>query len=396
MITFKNALNIILNNVKIIGIDNISIINSVGRIAAEDIYSSIDLPSFDISRMDGYAVKYSDTDNASINNPKILKIVEELSAGNIPSKRLKVGETIRVMTGVKLPHGCEAVVKLEDTLRERDKVKILKSVRLNENIKSSGSDIKSGDIIVSKGEKIKPENISLLASIGSSYIKVYKIPRISIISTGDELIEINNKIENGKLINSNSYMLGAQSIECGAIPIIAGITKDKRGNFRKILMTSLSNSDIIISTGGTGKGDYDIIRDELKSIGVDIIFSDVAIRPGSSIIFSLINDKPFFGLPGSPGAAMITFEEFVRPSILKITGCNKIFRPTIDAIIKEDLKSNNGIRNFITASLKWDMNNYSVNPTKRGFNAIIVVPEDRAYIKAKESIKVQILYGDEI
>jgi molybdopterin molybdotransferase len=161
-------------------------------------------------------------------------------------------------------------------------------------------------------------------------------------------------------------------------------------------MTSLSNSDIIISTGGTGKGDYDIIRDELKSIGVDIIFSDVAIRPGSSIIFSLINDKPFFGLPGSPGAAMITFEEFVRPSILKITGCNKIFRPTIDAIIKEDLKSNNGIRNFITASLKWDMNNYSVNPTKRGFNAIIVVPEDRAYIKAKESIKVQILYGDEI
>ena len=400
MISVEEALDKILPHIDPLGSEKVSILEALGRVIAEDIYATRDIPPLDNSGMDGYAVRSEDTRDAGQNDPVRLEVIEDLPAGFISTRTVGRGEAIRIMTGAPIPRGADTIIPVEYTKKEDSFVAIFKGVSPGENIRRAGEDVKKGERVISSGDLIRPAEVGMLASLGRSFVSVYQRPMVAILCTGEELVDVDGDLDKGKIVSSNSYALAAQVKDCGAIPVQLGIAKDQKEEIKEKLLQGL-RADVLISSAGVSVGDYDFVKEILNDLGMEMVFWKVAMKPGKPLAFGTIKEKPVFGLPGNPVSSMVSFEQFVRPSLLKMMGHHQIFRPIIEAILKEDIHKEPGSRHFVRAAVIFERDHYFVTITgAQGSgilrsmvkaNGLVVIPEDREIVRAGEKVKVQLL-----
>jgi molybdopterin molybdotransferase len=400
MISVEKALKTILVNFRPLGLEKINILEARKRVIGEDIFAPHNIPSADNSAMDGYALHHIDIKGATQDKPLQLKIIEDIPAGKVALKKIKRGEAARIMTGAVIPEGADSVIRQEDTKKNGKTVVIYTSAEKGANIRFAGEDVRKGDLVVNKGSSLRPADIGMLAALGKAFISVYQKPRVAIMSTGDELVDIETNPPLGKIINSNSYSLAAQVMECGGIPIMLGISKDKKLDLQEKFKTAL-HADVIISSGGVSVGDFDFVKDVMGEIGNAMHFWQVAMRPGKPLAFGAIESVPLFGLPGNPVSAMVSFEQFVRPSLLKMQGHKKIFRQTAKAVCAQEVKKSAGFKHFIRAIVKKEKDQYVASVTgDQGSgilksmvmaNALIVMGENETRIKKGAQVTIQLL-----
>ncbi len=408
MINVKKALSIILKSISPLGTEEVSLLNGLDRIIACDVRANCDLPPFDNSAMDGYALKAKDSKGATKIYPRILRVIEDVPAGYTAKRKLKINQATRIMTGAPSPAGANSVVMVEFTKKFKDNngktqelIEVYKETKIGENVRKMGEDVKKGQRVLSKGCILRPPEIGMLAALGINKIKVIRRPRVGILATGDELVGVEEELSKGKIRNSNSFILNAQVTKCGAIPIDLGIVKDTREKIRrKIKMSLKKNLDILLILGGVSVGDYDLVRDVLLKLGMKMKFWKVAMRPGKPLVFGIMKNIPIFGLPGNPVSVAITFEEFVRPSILKMQRAKNLFRPGVWAILEHDFPKKKGFRYFIRAKLQ-DKNGKLFarvsGPQGSGIisslilaDGIIVAPEEKGMLRKGEPVYVQL------
>jgi molybdopterin molybdotransferase len=400
MISVDEALSKILSCIHPFGFEKVSLLDALGRVIAEDICAPRDIPPFDNSAMDGYAVKWEDIKDASAGLPVRLEVVEDLPAGSVSSRTLGKGQAIRIMTGAPIPRGVDTVVPVEKTKKEGLSVLILVTVPYRSNIRWAGEDVRKGDCVIAKGDVLRSGGIGMIASTGRSFVSVYQRPLVAILCTGEELVDVDEDLNGVKIVSSNSYTLAGQVKECGAIPVQLGIARDRKEEIEEKLRQGL-RADVLISSAGMSVGDYDFVKDALRQLGVQMIFWRVAMKPGKPMAFGTLQGKPVFGLPGNPVASMVAFEEFVRPALLKMMGHLRLFRPVVEAILREDIKKEAGRRHFIRSSVVYEKGRFFVTTTgPQGSdrltsmvkaNGLMIVPEDRGIVKAGEIVKVQVL-----
>jgi molybdopterin molybdotransferase len=400
MISVDEALNRVLTRIPVLGLEKVNIIGSLGRVIGEDIVAPRDIPPLDNSAMDGYAVRAADIKGASRDNPVFLEVIEDLPAGALPKGSLTRGQATRIMTGAPIPKGADSVVMVEDTEKAGQQVRILQGVPPGENIRRAGEDVKKGDRVIPKGSVIRAAEVGMLASVGRASVYVHQRPVVAILCTGDELVDVDEEIADHKIVSSNSYTLSAQALECGALPLQLGIAKDKPEEIEAKFQQGL-RADVILSSAGVSVGDYDLVKDVLGRIGFQLEFWGVAMRPGQPLAFGTTAGKPTFGLPGNPVSSMVSFEQFVRPSLLKMMGHKNLFRPVVEAVLKEEISKKAGRRYFMRARVSSEGGRYMVTttgPQGSGIlnsmveaNALLIVPEEVTDIKAGENVQVQIL-----
>jgi molybdopterin molybdotransferase len=400
MITVEEALEKILSRIHPLGSEKVSILEALGRVMAENIYANRDIPPLDNSGMDGYAVRSEDVQNASSHYPVRLEVIEDLPAGFVSKKRVEKGKAIRIMTGAAIPKGADTVVPVEDTKQDDRFVLIFTTLPSDENIRKAGEDVKEGERVISAGDLIRPSEVGMLASVRRSFVSVYQRPLVAILCTGEELVDVDGILDEVKIVSSNSYTLAAQVKDCGAIPVQLGIVRDRKEEIKEKLLQGI-RADVLISSAGVSVGDYDFVKDALKDLGMEMIFWKVAMQPGRPLVFGTIQGKPVFGLPGNPVSSMVSFEQFVRPSLLKMMGHRQLFRPVIEAVLKEDIQKKPGRRHFIRASVTFEKDHYAVTVTgAQGSgilksmvraNGLMIIPEDREIVRAGEKVKVQLL-----
>ncbi|MDO9530306.1 MAG: molybdopterin molybdotransferase MoeA [Syntrophales bacterium] len=400
MITVEEALNRILGSITPLGLEKTDILNSLGRVLGEDIYADMDIPPENNSAMDGYALRWEDTKKASRENPIILNVIEDIPAGHTPLKTVNSGETSRIMTGAHIPPGADAVVRMEETEKTGTSVKIFSEASTGQDIRFAGEDVKDGELVIPSGTVIRPAEIGMMASLGRSFINIYQRPVVAILATGDELVDIDEKMSSGTIRSSNSYSIAAQIIDCGAIPLQIGIAKDVREDLIAKFKEA-RRADIIISSGGVSVGDYDLVKEIMKEVGNRMEFWQVAMRPGKPLAYGTIEDVPVLGLPGNPVSSMISFEQFARPSILKMMGHKKLFRKTVTAILKEEIKKKSGFKNFIRAHITYEGGKcFATTTGEQGSgilksmvraNGLIVLPENKTKAKTGDEVTVQLI-----
>ena len=400
MITVKEALQTVLDAASPLGFEKVAILDSRDRILAEDVYAPRDIPPHDNSAMDGFWLMSEDTAGASKDTPLFFDIVEDVPAGYMSEKIVGFAEAVRIMTGALTPQGVDAVIPVENTEIDGHQVKIFEEASMGQNVRYRGEDVKKGELVLPRGQSIRPAEIGMLAALGRSFVHVYQEPLVAILASGDELIDIDGEPSPEKIISSNTYSSAAQVMECGAIPLLAGIAQDTKEDLLA-KFTDVLRADVIVSSAGVSVGDFDYVKDVMTELGVTIDFWQVAQRPGRPFTFGRAGTKLFFGLPGNPVSAMVTFEEYVRPTLLKMSGHTRLFRKTIQAVLKEDIKKKKNLRFFIRARVSIQDGKYYVATTgEQGSgilksmvraNGIIVLPEDGTFYKAGDEVTVQLI-----
>lgn len=400
MITVEEALNRILETIVPLPLEKVNILEALGRVIGEDVYAGRNIPPKDNSAMDGYAIKWQDTFGASKNHPAILTVIEDIPAGAIPQKSVGTGEASRIMTGAPVPDGADAIMKMEETEKGGGKVKIFASAHKGLDIRKTGEDVREGEKVICRGDIVRPAEVGMLASLGRSFIGVYQKPSVAVLATGDELVDIDETPTPWQIISSNSYSIAAQIMECGGVPLQIGIAKDTREDLIAKFQAAM-RADIIISSGGVSVGDYDLVKDIMKEVGNNMQFWQVAMRPGKPLAFGSLEGIPVFGLPGNPVSSMVSFEQFVRPSLLKMMGHKNLFRKTLRATVMADIAKRKGSKQFIRARIACENGKYTAATTgEQGSgimksmvraNGLIIVPEDVTSIKAGEEATVQLI-----
>lgn len=381
--------------------EEVKLLESLGRILAQDIISNIDIPPFCNSAVDGFAVKYEETQGASKEKPVWLRLTGEIPAGKLATHPLFSKEAIKIMTGAPVPEGASAVVMIENTTTIKDKVAVHKEVTLNENIRQKGEDIKKEETVLTPGKRIRPAEIAVLASLGQAKVSVYKRPKVAILSTGDELIELDEDITPGKIRNSNSYSLFSLVAQYGGEPILLGIARDNKDDTEKKIRQGLEIGDILLTSAGVSVGEYDLVKDVFKELGIELSFWQVAMQPGKPLVFAEWNGKLVFGLPGNPVSSIITFEEFVRPALFAMMGSKETGFLEVSALLEEDINKKSGKTHFMRG-ICWNEDGvFKVKTTgsqASGIqksmilaNCIIVIPKEITMVKKGEFVTIQIL-----
>jgi molybdopterin molybdotransferase len=400
MISVEEARNRILEAFAPLGMEKVSILDALGRVIGEDVLAGRAVPPKDNSAMDGYALRAEDTHRASVESPVRLTVAEDIPAGAVPQKRVGPREAARIMTGAPIPEGADAVIRMEDTWEEDRRVAIVVEAQKDQNIRHAGEDVHHGEKVISRGEIIRPAKVGMLASLGRSFILVHQRPLVAVVSTGDELADIDEPPSDWKIVNSNSYSLAALVRECGAVPLQIGIARDRREDLLAAFQAAM-RADLIVSSGGVSVGDYDLVKEIMQEVGNAMQFWQVAMRPGRPLAFGALGTVPAVGLPGNPVSAMVSFEQFIRPAILKMLGHENLFRRSVRARLERGIEKKAGIRHFIRARIRCEGEGYVVTTTgKRGSgilksmvqaNCLIVLPEEAAVARAGEIVTVQLL-----
>ncbi len=401
MISVQAARDIVLAQIPALGTERQGLFASLGRVLAEDVRAPHDVPQHNNSAMDGYAVRAEDTHQASRAHPVVLEVIEDLPAGYVSQHHLQAGQAIRIMTGAPIPDGANAVVRVEDTLHgEGRQVLILCEVPPFYDLRLAGEDLRQGDLILRKGDLLRSAEIGLLASLGRSTVQIYQRAQVAILSTGDELLHIDEPLQPGKIYNSNSYSLAALVLDAGAIPIQLGIARDTREDLEEKFLAG-ARADLIISSGGVSVGDYDLVKEMLKKSGSQMQFWKVCMKPGKPLAFGTIADKPTFGLPGNPVSSMVSFEIFVRPALLQMMGHTRLYRAVVTATLQENFRKSDARKHFVRVVLQQENGRYVASTTgaqgsgilrsMSKANGLMVVDEERMQIQAGESVAVMLL-----
>ncbi len=319
------------------------------RVLAEPVVSARRLPPWAVSAMDGYALHGADLEA----NRAPLRVAREIAAGASPGAGLRPGETARIFTGAPVPPDAAAVVRQEDTERRGDRVVVTAAVKVGENVRDAGEDIEVGDRVLAAGTPLGAAALGVLASVGRTTVSVVQRPRVALLSSGDELIEPDGDPGAGRIVSSNSYSLAAQTRAAGAEPIYAGIAADTPEALESMLRASLGHH-VIVSSAGVSVGDRDYVRLVLDKLGCELVFWGVKIKPGFPLVFGRFGDTGplVFGLPGNPVSAMVTFEQFVRPALLKMGGDHALFRPRVRVQVGERLTKGAGRLHLVRVLLE--------------------------------------------
>jgi molybdopterin molybdotransferase len=397
MPTFEEARRIILEYVTPLGAEHVKLLDSCGRVLAEDVIAPWNLPSFDNSAMDGYAVRAADC-----RDRRVLPIIDYVPAGRHGSKSVMAGTVIKIMTGAPLPEGCDSIVPIEHAEESGDAVRVMQPVVLHQHIRFAGEDVRAGETILAAGTLVRPYEINLLASFGKEQVKVVRRPKVAIVATGDELIALGQTPSIGQIVNSNSYSLAAAITSAGALPVLMGIARDNVDSHREKLAEGLK-ADVLITSAGVSVGDRDLVREVLDELAVEIIFWRVKVKPGKALAFGRKKGTLVFALPGNPVSAMLTFEEFVAPALLKMMGHGQTVKPLFPAVLQSDLKKKAGQTHLVRVRLEYSGGKYlawSAGKQDTGLlktmlraNALAVLPADRESFAAGEEIQVHLLDG---
>ncbi|MCK4503480.1 MAG: molybdopterin molybdotransferase MoeA, partial [Desulfuromonadales bacterium] len=393
--TFAAARALIQENICSLEPETVDLLNLVGRVVAEEICAPWDLPRWDNSEMDGFAVKSADCHTFAK-----LKVVGYIPAGAAAEGiSVATGTAVRIMTGAPIPIGCDAIVPIENTESDKESVTIKRPVQIGDYIRFCGSDINAGEVMISPGTILRPAEVNLLASFSRLEVLVHRCPRVAILSTGDELVAPGEAVGPGQIIDSNGYSLAAAVSEVGAIPILLGIARDNIGSLTEKIAQGLK-ADVFITSAGVSMGDLDLVCKVLDGAGVKQLFWKVDIKPGRPTAFGLKDGCAVFSLPGNPVSSMIAFEELVRPALLKMMGQTKVFKPFVKAALTKPLYNETGRVRFLRvrvvesstgliAESAGDQNTGILSTMIRA-NAIAVLPADRTEFVAGEEVDIHL------
>ena len=370
MLTVPEAQRLILQEISVLGSEKVDLLSALGRVLAEEVVSTRDIPPWDNSSMDGYAVRAQDTRGATRERPARLSVVGHIPAGGMASRPMGPGEAYRIMTGAALPEGADGVIPVEDVIAEDQKVACLREVVPREFVRPLGEDVRRGDLVLSPGTRLSPAALGLLAALGRASVEVYQRPRVAILSTGDELVEIEEPLGPGKITDSNTYTLVAQVLAACGVPVSLGIARDTRESLVERFRSGLT-ADCLISSAGVSVGDHDHVRGALEQLGAQLRFWKVAMRPGKPITFGLLQGKPVFGLPGNPVSSMVTFELFVRPALMKMMGHRGFFRPRVRAVAVLPIPNPGSREGYLRVSLHREGGRYHARLTGEQGSSIL-------------------------
>jgi molybdopterin molybdotransferase len=397
MITVDQALSIVLGQVRPLGSESVAIEAARGRISAEQIRADIDLPPFDRARMDGYAVRSADVSAA----PVKLRVIGEIAAGAQFEGRVGAGEAVKIFTGAPIPAGVDAVQKVEVTRSNGQTVELLEPVKAGQFITPRASEVVSGAIVAEAGQFIGPAEMAVLASFGYANVRVGRRPRVAVMSTGSELVDVLSRPAGGQIRNSNSYTLGAYAEGAGAIADILETVEDTPEATRYSLGRAAESHDIVITSGGVSMGDYDLVKAALNEIGAETYFDKVIIRPGKPIVFARRDNTYFFGLPGNPVSTSVTFNVFVRPAIRQMQGETSPLSSTVIAHLARSVRDASSRRSYLPARMFVEQGRAMAEPLKWAgssdlvafmrANALIIVKEDVHEIAEGELAEVMLL-----
>lgn len=403
VVSVEEARKILLEHYRVEkNIEEVELLNSNGRILAENIRSPISLPPFDRAVMDGYAVKAEDTFSADESNPVKLRVKGRISAGEWSELEVEKGEAVEVATGAVLPKGANAVVMVEYTRERNGVVEVFKPVTPGENVLFAGGDVMAGEILLRKGKRITRREIAILSACGIGKVRVFKKPRVAVISTGNELAEIGEKLERAKIYDVNSYALCSAIEECGGEAIRIGIVRDDEKEIRSAILKALEIADIILTSGSTSAGFGDIMYRILSEFNPGILVHGIAVKPGKPTIIALHGKKLVFGLPGYPTSAMTIFELLVAPIIREISGLRGEGR-RLNAKLAMKVFSEPGRRELLPVNLVSTENGYRAYPVSGSYSGMvssihatdgfIEIPEDTLMLEEGEEVEVK-LFGE--
>ncbi|MFW5709053.1 MAG: gephyrin-like molybdotransferase Glp [Chloroflexota bacterium] len=359
LLSVDEAINRILARIEVCDKEVIGLADALGRILAEDVVAKDNVPPFDNSAMDGYGVRSDDVASASADKPVPLQVVSDIKAGEYHADRVEPGHAVRIMTGAPVPPGVDAVVPVEqtDAAWGQDahapldaQVSILSSVPVGAHIRRAGEDIRQGTVVLKEGTKLRAQELGVLAAVGAALVQVIRRPRVAILSTGDELIRVDEMLKPGKIRDSNSYSLAGLVEENGGTPIVLPSAADTFEAVRGLFQEAVSHHpDMIITSGGVSVGAADYIRDVVSEMG-ELGFWRINLRPGKPLAYGHVRNVPFFGLPGNPVSVMVTFDVLVRPALRKMGGQPDDY-PLREAVLGETVRSD-GRRTFVRVTLE--------------------------------------------
>ncbi|WP_100330656.1 molybdopterin molybdotransferase MoeA [Bacillus xiapuensis] len=404
-IPVRDAIEAIMTRVKPLRAETVSLEESYGRILAEPIIATEDVPAFTRSPYDGFAIRAEDSEGASGEYRKQFTVIDHIGAGEVCRKPLAKGEAVRIMTGAPLPDDANAVVMLEQTVESGNTFTVRKAFHANENVSMRGEEAKKGEVLLDAGHFIHPGVIALLATFGYDRVKVSAKPLVGILATGSELVDVSQPLEPGKIRNSNGPMIAAQLKRIGVESRSYGMKEDDLEACLQIVKTALEEADCLITTGGVSVGDFDYLPEIYKRLGAEVLFNKVAMRPGSVTTVTHADGKLLFGLSGNPSACFSGFELFARPALLKMMGSRKPFLPYAKAVLAEDFTKANPFTRFVRAVYQETPEGAKVAPA--GFNkssavssiakgnAMIVLPGGTRGFQAGDEVDVLLLGLDE-
>ena len=395
----SEALSLILESVPRTGVETVMLEQSLGRVLAEAVSANRDLPPYDVSAMDGFAVRSEDVVNA----PTRLAIIEDIKAGDMPTKTVQAGQSARIMTGAPMPRGADAVIRVEDTLAlAAGDVQIAKTVKPGNDVRPRGESMKNGEVVLKAGTEITPGVIGVLATVKAAQFAVYRRPSVAILSTGDELEGMHDPVDPNKIPESNTYALMGQVQAIGIEPVLLGIARDEPAELRRYLQEGLQ-FDVLLVSGGTSVGVHDYVRPTLGALGVQMKFWRVAIKPGHPLAFGKADKTSVFGLPGNPVSSMVCFEEFVAPALRQMMGSTRLYRRTVIARLAHPVKFRPGRTEFVRVLLARDAEGYIASSTGSQSSGVLmsmaradgllVIPSDSTGLAEGEQVTVQLLDG---
>ncbi|MEM1900585.1 MAG: molybdopterin-binding protein [Candidatus Nezhaarchaeales archaeon] len=390
LITLREALQR-LEEVKLpLQVETLNSWEAFGRILAEDVVANIELPPFDKSIRDGYAVKSKDTFLASESNPVKLKLKGWVKMGEMPRLQINDGECAYIPTGAPLPSGSDAVVAVEEAHQEESLVYVFKAVAPGTNVARRGSDVLRGRMVLKRGTRVGVKEVALLAALGRFEVKVYKKPKVSIISTGPELVELGRSLEEGKIYDVNSYMIYSYLSRLSLEPFIKGIANDDVDELKEKVLSSLDYSDMVVVSGGTSKGEGDVLHlsliEILKERKGKILFHGIALKPGKPTLVAVVDEKPVIGLPGNPTSAFTVLEVLIKPWLLRRVFGSEIKGHHVNAVLTRRVLSFEGKREIIYVKLLNHGTKLLAQPILKGSEAVTTFAEADGYIEVPEDV----------
>ena len=416
MLSVEEAYERVMSSFHTLEAEEIPLLDCMGQVLAEDIHSPLALPPLANSGMDGYALLHSDIAGASQENPSNLKVIGLVAAGQMPDKSVAPGTAIRIMTGAPVPDGADTVVPFEETDevqrkkegKSLDQVAIFADMPVGCNIRPAGEDVSPGALVLEKGTVVRAAEVGVIASLGLEKVKVIRRPVVAVLATGDELEDLGTPLSGGKIYDSNSFSVAASVAASGGVPRILGIARDNLGDLNAKLEAT-AGADLVVTSAGVSKGDYDIVKDVLNERG-EMNFWSVRMRPAKPLAFGHLNGPggkniPLLGLPGNPVSAMVAFEMFARPAIRTMLGMPKIPRPVVDGVLTGPIHNDDGRRVYARVEVELRDGKYLATPTgpqgsniltsMSKANGLAICPEDLPVKNAGDHVKIIMLDWNE-